>query len=59
MSMQPTRRERWRSHRKGNAFILIAMFGVSIRAHAASGVTGPSILPFSGFSTLGVVGETG
>ena len=58
MSMQ-SRRERLRSRRKSEAFILIAMLGISIGAHATSGDTGPSIFSFSGFATSGVVEETG
>jgi hypothetical protein len=58
MLMQSTRRERLharRSRRKAEVFILIAMLGISIGAHAAGEDTGPSIFSFSGFGTLGVV----
>ena len=58
MLMQSTRRERLRARRSGRsaeAFILLAMLGISIGAHATSDDTGPSIFSFSGFGTLGVV----
>ena len=58
MLMQFTRRERLRarrSHRRGEAFILIAMLGISIGAQARSDETGPAIFSFSAFGTLGVV----
>ena len=50
-----SRRERLRARRNAEVFILVAMLGISIGAHASSDEASPSIFSFSGFGTLGVV----
>ncbi len=55
MLIQSTRRERSRARRSTEAFILVAMLGSPLGAHAASDDRSPSIFSFSGFGTLGLV----
>jgi hypothetical protein len=55
MLIQFTQRERVRSHRNAEAFILVAMLCSPIGAYAAGNDASASIFSFSGFGTLGVV----